>query len=253
MPSSKKSRGRQKRTKKAKAEAAEKKITECTHGCPELPTDHVLHDIHRLFKEQYNPDTPNMSSALGIHHPWIHEHLDNIKLAISFWISCGAKCIVDFHFKNATGNVKWARGYAFAVAMLEHFVKKLPGCETGGDAKIMNQLNNLICGGDRAVTLFFAKRIPCRCLDEKKAEVKAQPKMGECYHCMNNFEFAALMKCKGCNIAHYCKKECQAAHWQLVHKEACKRFKKELRQSNSEQVTDLPTQRIMCEKKSSSA
>jgi hypothetical protein len=34
----------------------------------------------------------------------------------------------------------------------------------------------------------------------------------------------ALLKCKGCNEARYCGKECQLAHWK-VHRADCKRSK----------------------------
>ena len=38
-------------------------------------------------------------------------------------------------------------------------------------------------------------------------------------------DISTLKSCKQCKVIQYCSKECQAEHWELVHKEHCKKLK----------------------------
>eukprot|EP00980_Cylindrotheca_fusiformis_P009384 scaffold2049_cov108-Cylindrotheca_fusiformis.AAC.10 len=71
------------------------------------------------------------------------------------------------------------------------------------------------------ITAFYAKRIPCSCLDERYAALKAQPKMGRCSHCKKRELRSNLMLCGGCNFMHYCSRDCQRADWKKGHKLFC--------------------------------
>ena len=58
----------------------------------------------------------------------------------------------------------------------------------------------------------------------------------KCFQCKKDVP-TGLMKCKGCNIAHYCSKECQKENWK-AHKKMCK-----LVQNDIQTNTRTPTER----------
>lgn len=68
----------------------------------------------------------------------------------------------------------------------------------------MRKLSEL--DSDGAIVRFFAKRIPCSCLKEKKREHKV--KTGECCYsgCRRTQLDATLMNCAACRVVKYCGK-----------------------------------------------
>jgi len=155
----------------------------------------------------------------------------------SFFISLGANLILDgvAADKGETHNNTMARAIAEALVGLEDYetmreeetaianrISELLGEMPKFDQVTIRTLRDLNAGdrnNGRALIRFFAKRVPCSCLQEKLAKVNVQPKMGLCFHCCGSFEFQALMKCNRCKIVHYCSKACQVANWP-THKES---------------------------------
>ena len=89
-----------------------------------------------------------------------------------------------------------------------------------GNLKTMRDLNG---DGKRGVTLFFALRASCTCLNNMYCkEVKAQPRMGRCQNCDKSMEYKALKKCRRCKLAQYCDRDCQLEDWS-EHKSYCNR------------------------------
>ena len=81
--------------------------------------------------------------------------------------------------------------------------------------------SKLIYGNRRDVIKFAAKRLPCTCLKElQRAARKKVAKVGLCFGCHKRFPRSQLHVCTGCQLAHYCSKECQRANWSR-HKEYC--------------------------------
>lgn len=74
---------------------------------------------------------------------------------------------------------------------------------------------------ERSLILFFAEKISCSCLDEKKHEVEARPEMGHCSSCERVDEKANFRKCSNCKTAQYCDEVCQRKDWPL-HKRICR-------------------------------
>lgn len=85
---------------------------------------------------------------------------------------------------------------------------------------IVKQQHMALC--NRSLVRFFATRISCSCLDQKKAETKALPKIGSCYYCGEIKVRSTLTLCAGCKMEQYCSKECHRAAWPS-HKDECKR------------------------------
>ena len=54
----------------------------------------------------------------------------------------------------------------------------------------------------------IAREIPCNCMDEKLKEAKLMEKNAMCFFCMEEFSKEKMLRCKGCNDAQYCSKEC---------------------------------------------
>jgi hypothetical protein len=91
-------------------------------------------------------------------------------------------------------------------------------CHSIGELQ-MSDINTLVN--------YFRKRIPCKCLDKRRKEVKSVTKMGRCCNptCSlpdRQVERKKMFRCTGCSSMYYCSYECQKAHWKSDHKKICK-------------------------------
>lgn len=114
------------------------------------------------------------------------------------------------------------------MSMLVRFYAELimciENCYGGKDKNlIIWKAQDLHGNGARGVTRFYAKRIPCSCLDEKKKQVKKQTSTRFCQLCRLKYKKNSLKVCGSCNIATYCCRECQVADWPL-HKTVCSKL-----------------------------
>ena len=69
-----------------------------------------------------------------------------------------------------------------------------------------SQVVSFLCGREKSVIKFYAKRITCKCLEEKYKSVKAEakPKAGMCSCCQKCDDRKNLRMCTGCNST-YCE------------------------------------------------
>ena len=88
----------------------------------------------------------------------------------------------------------------------------------------LGKMNELYDADEHTLVIFFRKRIPCKCLDEKYEVVKSIAKVGLCANpkCSLPDRKAARNKmyCTQCRLENYCSRECQVADWK-IHKEYC--------------------------------
>ena len=92
---------------------------------------------------------------------------------------------------------------------------------TAADKRNMKH-RDIIEGCIPSLISFYARRIPCGCLDQKLAESKIQPKTGACRYCSQRKERKAMMICTGCGNQQYCGRDCHVKDWVLGHRRNCK-------------------------------
>ena len=78
---------------------------------------------------------------------------------------------------------------------------------------------------EHTIVSFFKTRIPCKCLDKIRKEVKSIVKMGICNNtdCTlpdRKAERSKLLECQQCRAVYYRSSECQKADWS-THKKYC--------------------------------
>mmetsp|Transcript_31059 Transcript_31059/g.34789 ORF Transcript_31059/g.34789 Transcript_31059/m.34789 type:complete len:230 (-) Transcript_31059:235-924(-) len=66
----------------------------------------------------------------------------------------------------------------------------------------------------------MAREIPCDCMEEKRIEAKSMERVAKCWCCQKEYPKEKMLRCKGCNHAQYCSKECSITHWP-EHREWC--------------------------------
>eukprot|EP00026_Physarum_polycephalum_P017363 Phypoly_transcript_18567.p1 GENE.Phypoly_transcript_18567~~Phypoly_transcript_18567.p1 ORF type:complete len:210 (-),score=34.14 Phypoly_transcript_18567:4-633(-) len=57
-----------------------------------------------------------------------------------------------------------------------------------------------------------------------------------CQNCNVTQNEKKLSVCSGCQLAHYCSRECQKAHWKNGHKEVCKKNKDAISRADAEKI-----------------
>ena len=87
-------------------------------------------------------------------------------------------------------------------------------------ATIQRTAKDVICGHEREIVRFYAKRLRCSCLEEIYYRVRSQSKIGMCDFCCREMERKLLMVCSKCKRSQYCGRMCQRAHWP-EHKCVC--------------------------------
>lgn len=130
-----------------------------------------------------------------------------------------------------------ARKIAHVLLVFEVWVDKfknpmleLPHDEHGDSAHLAYLLKDneiaMNLNSQRNLLRFYAKRIPCHCLENmKQAAKEATPeKVGDCRACGKTQRDAELLNCSACGVIKYCSKECQVKDWPS-HKEKCKKWR----------------------------
>ena len=230
MPSSKKNRGRERRANKEKK--ATTALEKCAHGLPvPLPVGHVLWDVMTVFEsafQRFSPSDENGTiasqaiDAIIFDYPKALSDNENRSKMKEMLLAVGTEALLSDERPQR------AIMFAESVVRLEHLnncvhnKSKVEQVTTKGEREI----RDLFGDGTRGLIRFFAKRVPCACLDKMNKEAKRQAKKGRCYSCCKFFDFNALLECSCCFIVHYCSKECQKANWD-IHKLERKRVSTE--------------------------
>ena len=175
--------------------------------------------------------------------------LSLITRLVNFWTHCGQiqilfnrRCIpwnirsdITVKYGKMTSTERWPSALWFAlelisfwkvvaaptqIALLEHYDGKSDFQSAMYAAAAT--VRDISGGGEREVTRFFFKRIPCSCLNNKYSQVsKDHPnKNATCDHCIRNIERETLMVCSRCRLTQYCSRACQVANWPN-HKSMC--------------------------------
>ena len=153
--------------------------------------------------------------AIVKNYPEVVENPSKMKWAISFFHSRGAQDVID-------GNMKRAQHAAICAEYL--------GLWSDDSLLSGGKLLDVLQANDKTIFTYFRKRTSCSCLDEKRKQYKGVKRTGICCNdeCPLPGRFAersSLLYCTGCNMVHYCSKECQKVHWKY-HKNQCACFAK---------------------------
>ena len=217
MPSSKKSRGRQRRANRVTKTTT---LKECAHGGPDpLPEGHVLLDVMTLFETAFQQFSLNSNKIEPFAKPVIVSIRKDYPEALfddenrskmkEMLLSLGTAALLSDEPPMR------AIMFAESVVQIDHLdICLLNQSKAEKSAlKTERKIRDLYGDDIRGVIRFFAKRLSCACLDKMNDEVKRQKKKGICYNCDQSFDFTALMECSCCSLSHYCSKDCQAADW----------------------------------------
>jgi len=157
---------------------------------------------------------------------------DEATQKLNAWFVCiGVTCLLQVTTVDNSHDNDPAAAMALATLELEDFCSAFFGTVSGerkrnDDSMTVltddgrGKVRDLLCGGERALTKFFRRRITCSCLDTKYLQVKPLPRTGNCSWCKTRMKLKELKICSGCNVCHYCSRECQVKSWP-THKAFC--------------------------------
>ena len=103
-----------------------------------------------------------------------------------------------------------------------YYIPQDEGKDVGPDSESLTYFNKY--GRDiatkRGIINCMAREIPCNCMEEKRIAAKLMEQVAVCFGCGNKFPKKQMLRCKGCDIAQYCSKECCIKDW-AEHKKTC--------------------------------
>ena len=190
---------------------------QCKHGClVAIPESN--HPVSQFLNTLW-ADTNSFQSSLHTMEYTFRRHREvwqddkYRKMAISIMICIGTNIMLK------SGQHMTALAPT-QIALLEHYDGKSDFQSAMYAAAAT--VRDISGGGEREITRFFFKRIPCSCLKNKYSQVrKDHPnKKGTCDHCIRNIERETLMVCSRCRLTQYCSRACQVANWPK-HKSMC--------------------------------
>jgi len=198
---------------------------ECQHGCPPPRLGH------------YDPTADGMRILMN------HLALSGREAAVKMLQDCpaclnettlkvlastGTNCFLndgELRGPNPRGQAElMAVKLAEIILIFENVVPPSSGPQSNDafmnkqDQKWIQDMLNL--DSRRKLAKFYAKRIPCNCLDDVKQAAR-DDRTGKCNSCWKTAEDASLLNCSACGLVKYCSKECQVEDWSK-HKNGCK-------------------------------
>jgi hypothetical protein len=212
----------------------------CLHGVPSLNLSDqpecfaFLHNFFNRIEQRDNGGHIVNAAAQAMQETlpnfpvaWLNE--TNQKLINAWFVCIGVTCLLQVTTTDGSNDNDPAAAMALATLELEDFCsasfsesvqerKEVSMTVLTEDGR--GKVRDLLCGGERALTKFFRRRIKCKCLDSKYAEVKELPRTGSCSWCNTRRKLRDLKICKGCQVCHYCGIECQGKAWPQ-HKAFC--------------------------------
>ena len=234
--SRKKSKGKERKAKKAEVERFKKRDAtwlgwaigdpvgrriECSHGC-DIPMSYnqafpdPMHLVMCFLDELYTPNLTidNFLNALHMQkHLKVWQDGEYRAMLLNIFIRMGTNMMLHAEKRDTHG----ASLVATIITILEQLpeVGSLDIAFNGRRTRTKMRDLNTSCSSNRRDRLkFYSKRISCSCLKGMYQEARRTiPKMGLCYHCDQEKERVALSVCSRCMVEHYCSRECQVADW----------------------------------------
>lgn len=260
MVSRKKSQGRARKARQAKApsgtelstlfeglqidintpqEQRDEVETSCNHGYDLVGDGHVcrklIHSCLRAADEALKIGENVLVAATKAtmqDYAEVFQDPDKLELVISHFLMIGTKCILEGNYDGARWSASFAKYFQFVRDEVSHYRN---GTEQAQGASKMTELQS---ADEHTLVKFFKNRVPCSCLDKKYKEVKHITKIGLCVNpgCQlpgNKVARNAMMYCTRCSLANYCCRECQVQDWKR-HRRECSEYNKN--KSNSEAI-----------------
>ena len=211
MPSRKRNKGRARAAKNNQEGVKNKK---CRHGFVPPPPGHVVHQVLHIIKD---PNHKCLLESIHREYPEAIEDPNNRKMLKSALVSLGTYFLLNTPQKDVCEGTALCARY---VLLLEEYEKNPLQQDERSQMRAILKHRDIADCDIGVLAKFFAKRIPCSCLDEKKEAAKTQPKRGRCFCCKEWKDHAQLLICGRCRVGVYCSSECQRVHWP-DHKEIC--------------------------------
>lgn len=200
----------------------------CMHGCPPAPAtdDHIMFQCWELIRREL--EAPGRSCVLKLMEMVLCEYepiLHTPSLKTTFRKLVIAKGTSLLLYDLASNIMTEGPSVIADLILLMDDYDKQRGLFDGGHGQhylsTMQKIRDLHDGDQRrALTRFYARKIPCNCLHEHDAVAKTEEKRGYCFHCKKVLELRHLNLCNGCKYNQYCSVECQREDWPL-HKTLC--------------------------------
>ncbi|KAL7548059.1 hypothetical protein ACHAWF_011345 [Thalassiosira exigua] len=264
MPSRKRNKGRQRKARAARRDvesSTPRPLPSASHNLQTLPPGVCNHSADQIDEMMTPEDRKRVNDYLLLFKQRLREFSENEENVTSSQVGEGGQgrtSSAHYHtFKlthalqpeilgdaNLREALKWRflRGATAAMVEEDHSEAQLMALGGCGVAVVIiesfdensNELDihDDVCwkhryvfnGCRRSIVKFFAKRIPCKCLDGLLSEVQSQPKTGLCFTCSEKKDLRELMVCNGCKVADYCSVECQESDWPQ-HQKHCKKYR----------------------------
>ena len=206
----------------------ENEAERCNHGFVPWPRRHLCEGFVRSFTREFTPSSKTNSVAFGEEYQKALKSTKNgvevvtnpvmLQMVISHFLAEGTNVLLG-------GEIDLARQPALYATVCEHMRAMISGSPNflRNHGKIEELLSETC--DEHTIVSFFKKRIPCKCLDKIRKEVKSIVKMSICNNtdCPlpdRKAERSKLLECQRCRAVFYCSIECQKAAWR-THKGYC--------------------------------
>ena len=267
MPSRKRNKGKERKTKKAASNNASKNETgqqqeerqrrrqaeeeesrrqleclirnlslnKCTHGASIVSEDDIWNDFMLEFDTALRSARPQTS----MHHPDTITIFNSVADTISKnKTNLYLRSTQDDYMKTrlactvrlGTDYILNGQNYGMA-GMLVLFVVNIEAAINGEDIdyNCPRFISKIrdLLIDKKNLTKFFMKRAKCDCLKGLYKQVKPNTTIGVCSYCGVQKKRSDLLLCTGCRVAQYCSGDCQRSAWP-EHQDSCAVYKTKL-------------------------
>ena len=247
MPSRKRNKGKERRSRKVEARLSRKRQTwqewcqwsldnekvQCSHGRDVTipPQEQIVSGFLDHFFNSHDEPTPLSTVLLDSFETfpslWKDDHLRNKAIDLLVVMATNYMLFTDQFGHDTT---KSSITITKAIASLENYDGRDGLCSTFLIPKVTKKMRDLETKRD-IIKYLHKKRISCSCLKQLYAQRHTMKKLGTCANCLEQSERASLMWCGNCRYEQYCGKDCQRAAWH-IHKEQCEEYLQALAKHN---------------------